>query len=210
VTSFAATERTLLAALAQQVGPDAPTLCGGWTVEDLVVHLLVRESSPASVGIVVRPLSGLLDRASERRKRQDFDDLVGRLRHGPPFWSPYALPKVGALLNSLEFFVHHEDVRRAQPGWEPRVLPDRLEDGLWRSVRTAGKGMARKAPVGVAVERSDTGERAVLRGGDRQVVVRGLPSELILFLFGRTGHARVELLGDTDDVAALENAPLGV
>ena len=37
--------------------------------------------------------------------------------------SPFALPGVDKLLNTTEYVVHHEDVRRAQPGWEPRALP---------------------------------------------------------------------------------------
>ena len=48
MTSIAAHERMLLCALAQQLGPDEPTLCAGWTVRDLVAHLLVREGSPAA------------------------------------------------------------------------------------------------------------------------------------------------------------------
>ena len=31
--------------------------------------------------------------------------------------TPYRLPGVERLTNLLEYFVHHEDLRRAQPGW---------------------------------------------------------------------------------------------
>jgi uncharacterized protein (TIGR03085 family) len=210
VSSLAATERTHLCALAEQLGPDAPTLCEGWTVKDLVVHLLVREGSLAGVGAFVPPLAGALAKATERRGREELGTLVQSLRDGPPRWSPFALPKIGAALNAVEFFVHHEDVRRAQQSWQPRVLDPEVEDALWRNLRLAGRGVASKARVGVVVERSDTGERSRLRGGDRQVVVRGMPSELVMFLFGRTGHARVELLGEPGDVADLEGSPLGV
>ncbi len=212
MTSLAATERAQLCALAQQLGPDAPTLCDGWTVKDLVVHLLVREGSPAAVAVVVPPLAGALAKATERRGREDFGELVTRLRNGPPVWSPFALPKLGSMLNGLEYFVHHEDVRRAQPGWEPRTLAADVEGRLWRSLRLGGRGLVAKAkvPVGVVVERSDTGDRVTLQRGDRKVVARGLPSELVMFLFGRTSHARVELDGDPDDVASLEAASLGV
>lgn len=209
MTSIAAHERALLCALAQQLGPDAPTLCDGWKVRDLVVHLLVREGSPAAVGLVVPPLSGLVDRASERRSAQDFAELVKQLRHGPPLYSPYALPKLGALLNNLEFFIHHEDIRRAQRSWEARTQPTSTEDGLWRSVRMPARGLLRRSPVGVVAERSDTGARAVLKGGEPQVVVRGLPSEIALYVFGRKTQALVELLGDVDDIASLERTPMG-
>ena len=34
------------------VGPDAPTLCEGWTTRDLATHLIVRETRPdAALGI---------------------------------------------------------------------------------------------------------------------------------------------------------------
>jgi uncharacterized protein (TIGR03085 family) len=210
VTSIAAHERALLCALAQQLGPDAPTLCGDWTVKELVVHLLLREGHPAAVGIVVPPLRALLDRATAKTGSQDFNDLVERLRHGPPVWSPFALPRVGALANLLEFYVHHEDIRRAQSSWEPRALPVRTEDGIWRALRHAGRGLVLKAPVGVVGERSDTGARATLKKGDGEVVVRGLPSEVTMFAYGRQPHARVELLGEDADVAALHEASLGI
>ncbi len=212
MSSFVASERARLCAVAEQVGPDAPTLCGEWTVRDLVVHLLLREGSPASAGIMFKPLSGLLDRASSRLGEQEFADLVKRLRHGPPAWSPFALPKIGAMLNLLEFFVHHEDIRRAQPDWRPRSLPRRDEDGIWRSARHAGRGLVAKsgAGVGVVAERTDTGERVTLSRSTPTVTVRGLPSEITLFLFGRKAQAEVELDGAPEDVARLESAGLGI
>lgn len=212
MSSLAASERTQLCALAREVGPDAPTLCGEWSVRDLVVHLLVREGSPAAVGILVPPLGGLLDRASRRLGAQEFEELVERLRQGPPAWSPFALPKVGATFNLLEFFVHHEDVRRARPEWQRRALPRRAEDAIWRSARHAGRGLVAKsgAGVGVAAERTDTGERVTLGRSVPEVTVRGLPSEVTLFLFGRKAQAQVELDGAPGDVARLEGAGLGI
>jgi uncharacterized protein (TIGR03085 family) len=216
VTSIAAHERTLLCALAQQVGPDAPTLSGDWTVRDLVVHLLVRESSPAAVGLVVKPLSGLVDRAMARHDDDDFGTLVARLRHGPPWWTPYALPKVDAVVNLLEFFIHHEDIRRAQPDWTPRALGARTEQGIWKATRHAGRGLVAKAPVGVAAQRTDTdaGEQVTLRpapgGGSGTVTILGRPSEVALYVYGRKAQADVELRGDAADVAAFEGTSLGI
>ena len=211
MTSIAAHERALLCALAQQVGPDAPTLCGEWTVRDLVVHLLLREGHPAAAGILVKPLRGLLDRATEKTSAEEFPHLVKRLRHGPPVWSPFAVPKLGAVANLLEFYVHHEDVRRAQPNWEPRALPTSTEDGIWGALKHLGRGiMLLKAPVGVTAERSDTGARITLKKGDRLVVLRGLPSEVALYAYGRQPQARVELVGDEADIAALSDASLGI
>lgn len=210
MTRMSRTERTELCDVALQVGEDQPTLCEGWTVKDLVVHLLLRERNLASAGIVVKPLAGLLERESRRYARQDFTVLVETLRQGPPVWSPFAIPRVDAAANTAEYFVHHEDIRRAQPSWEPRPLPDRAQGALWKIARVAGKGLVRSVEPGVVLERSDTGERAQLKGGDPTVVVRGLPAELTMFVYGRKAQARVELLGPDDAVAALRGTDLGI
>ncbi len=209
MTSIAAHERALLCTLAQQVGPDAPTLCGGWDVRALVSHLLVREGSPAAVGIVVAPLAGFAERAMARSSARDFGAQVGRLRSGPPRLSPFSLPKVDATVNLVEMYVHHEDIRRAQPGWGPRTLPTTTEDALWKSLRVAGRGFTASSPVGVVARRSDTEETLTLHKGDRVVELVGLPSEITLFAAGRKDQARVETTGDPDDVAALRAAALG-
>ena len=207
---MARTERDALCDLALQLGESEPTLCGDWSVKDLVVHLLVRERSPAAAGIVLKPLSRLTDLETRRFAARDFGMLVEKLRNGPPVWSPYAVPKLDAMFNTLEYFVHLEDIRRAQPDWEPRDLPDAQQKQLWSMIRTAGKALARRAPTGITVENSVTGARVVLKESDDQVVVHGLPSEITMFVFGRQEHARVELLGPDGAVAALREASLGI
>lgn len=210
MTRLARTEREALCDLALQLGEAEATLCGDWTVKDLVVHLLVRERSPAAAGIVVKPLNPLTDLESRRLASRDLSVLVEKLRHGPPVWSPYAVPKLDTMFNTIEFFVHHEDIRRAQPDWEARELPAEAEKVLWGMVRTAGKALVRRAPVGIAIENSATGSRVVLKDSPQQVVVHGLPSEVTLFVYGRQAQAQVELLGDDEDVAALRSSSLGV
>ncbi|MEO5710682.1 MAG: TIGR03085 family metal-binding protein [Nocardioidaceae bacterium] len=202
-------ERTALCDTALQVGEDQPTLSGEWTVKDLVVHLLVREGSPTAAGIFLAPLARLTELESRRLGRRAFNVLVEKLRSGPPLYSPYAVPKLDSTLNTLEFFVHLEDIRRAQPEWSPRALPADDELLIWALVRTAGKGLTRKAPVGVTIENSTTGSTQLLKGGDPMVTVRGLPSELALYVFGRRPEADVELLGDTAAVAGLKDHSLG-
>jgi uncharacterized protein (TIGR03085 family) len=160
--------------------------------------------------VVVRPLAGLTDRVSRRVAERDFTVLVERVRSGPPRYSPFAVPRVDAMVNTMEYFVHHEDIRRARPAWTPRELKERDEDRLWRIVRVAGRGLVRGSDVAVTIERTDTGERAVLKKGGSAVVVRGLPSEVSLFVYGRKQHADVELLGADDDVARLRGSSLGV
>jgi uncharacterized protein (TIGR03085 family) len=207
--SFARRERHALADTARAVGPDAPTMCTGWTARDLLAHLLVREHNPlAAAGIVVPPLAGLTERAMRRRAAEDFDVLLARFR--TPRWTPTALPPVDAALSPVEFFVHHEDLRRAQPDWEPRELPRGDEDVLWRMLQLAGPALVTSAGVPVRVERTDTRDTATLRRGDEPVTVRGLPSELTLFLFGRDQTRGVDLTGPADRVARLRGADRGV
>src|SRR4051794_41943833 len=116
MTAMSRTERTELCDVALQVGGDQPTLCDGWTVKDLVVHLLVRERNPAAVGIAVPPLAGLTERAYRRAPRPHFGGLVEKLREGPPRLSPYAPPEGGAGGDTGGVFLHHRDNPRAGAG----------------------------------------------------------------------------------------------
>src|ERR1700759_3807979 len=150
------TERAALCNTALEVGEDAPTLSGEWSVKDLVIHLLVRERDPLGApGIMISQLEGLTERASRRLGRQDFSALVERLRGGPPLWAPLRVPPVDVLVNGLEFFVHHEDIRRAQPGWEPRELHDGEERILFKACSMGGKAFVRSAGVPVEIRGAD-------------------------------------------------------
>ncbi len=42
-------------------------------------------------------------------------ELIERVRNGPGLLSPTRLDAVDRAVNSVEFFVHHEDVRRGEP-----------------------------------------------------------------------------------------------
>lgn len=207
--SLARRERHDLCDLALALGEDAATLCGAWDAKDLVAHLLVREHRPlGALGIVVPALAGLADREMARLRRRDFAVLVERLRD--PGLTPYGLPVVEELLNTVEYFVHLEDLRRAQPGWEPRTLAADDESRLWSAIRVAGIGLARPAGVPLRIERSDTGSTATLRRGADPVVINGLPSEIVYFLFGRDQVRGLSFEGPTDRVAKLRRADLGI
>jgi uncharacterized protein (TIGR03085 family) len=207
-TPLARRERHELCDLALEVGEDAPTLCGDWTVKQLVAHLLVRENRPwAAAGIVVPPLAGLTERSMERMARRDFGVLVEKLRD--PGLSIYRLPPAEIAFNTLEYFVHHEDVRRAVPGWEQRRLPDADLGLIWKLGRGSGKLMSRRLGVPFRIRRSDTGAEAVLSGGDDPVVVTGPPAEVVLFLFGREYAQDLEFDGPADRVAKARGADLG-
>src|SRR3954471_21694632 len=100
--SMSRTERAALCNAALESGEQAPTLCGRWTVKDLVIHLLVRERDPLGApGILVPQLEALTGRSSRRLADQDFSSLVERVRQGPPKWSPMALPPLDRALNTL-------------------------------------------------------------------------------------------------------------
>lgn len=206
-------ERAALCNAALDAGEQAPTLCGSWTVKDLVIHLLVRERDPLGApGILVPRLESLTDRAARRLADQDFTALVERVRQGPPKWSPMALPPLDRAVNTLEYFVHHEDIRRAGTDWEPRELTDREQKAIWKSIAVAGKGLVRSAGVPVEIRwAGDERERsAVLRKGDDPVVVTGLPSEVALFLFGRDQHAPLDFAGPDQQVERLRKGDLGL
>ena len=208
---LAAAERQHLCDLLLRVGPEAPTLCDGWTARDLRAYLVLREGDPlASVGPVVPAAAGLTARAKERLAAQPYDALVDTLRAGPPLLSPFRLPRVGSAANLLEFYVHHEDVRRPADGGPRRDTPE-LDEPLWGRLRVMGRLLTRHARgLRVALSRRD-GERAVIRGGSGPLVtVTGTPRELTVYLFDRKEVAEVDVTGDPAAVAALQAARLGL
>ncbi|MFD0204105.1 MULTISPECIES: TIGR03085 family metal-binding protein [Saccharothrix] len=190
-------ERRLLTELFAEVGPDAPTLCDPWRTRDLAAHLVLRERRPdAAAGILVKPLAGHTQRVQDAYAAKPWDELVGLVRVGPPRFSPYAL--ADELVNAVEYFVHHEDVRRAREDWEPRS-PDPVRDAvLWRRLAPTARLMYRKSPVGVVLRRPD-GEAVVARRGANPVVLTGQVSELLVHVFGRAA-ARVEYDGEAEAV----------
>ena len=217
---YARDERLALSALLDQAGPREPTLCEGWTTLDLAAHLVVREHRPdAGLGLLGGPLAAHT-RSVQRRlaERTPYPRLVQMIRNGPPRFSLFGLPGADERANVVEYFVHHEDVRRAQPDWEPRKIGQGLAEALWRRLGMA-RFVLRKAPVGVELARDDRPEQA-RPGGPRVritakartpvVTVTGPPAELTLWVAGRTTAARVRLDGSEEAVAALARARWGV
>jgi uncharacterized protein (TIGR03085 family) len=215
--SYSSEERLALCALLDRTGPDAPTLCEGWTTGDLAAHLVLRERRPdAAAGVAGGPLAGYTARVQRRiRARTPFPDLVRSIRSGPPLLSVMAIPGVDELANAVEFFVHHEDVRRAAPGWEPRELSGGESDMLWHRLRTA-RFLLRKAPVGVELARDDIGTgkvaadgrayRVTAKNATPAVTVVGSPAELTMWVMGRRGAARVRMDGIQAAVTRLAEA----
>jgi uncharacterized protein (TIGR03085 family) len=206
--SLASRERAALCELFDEVGPDAPTLCEGWDTRDLAAHLHLRETSPLALGILVTPLSGAMERRQREMASGDWHELVNRVRR-PPWWSPSSIDAVDMRVNGAEYFVHHEDVRRAQPGWEPRELTPSDEKALWAILAAMGKQLYRKASVPVVLRRPD-GAELVVKPGHPAVVVSGPVSELVMHAYGRADQARVTIEGPDDLVARFSDTPLGV
>ena len=226
MTSYAQTERHALADALIAAGPDAPTLCEGWTAADLAAHLVIRENRPdAAVGIMFKPTARWTERVQEGyRDRRPFAALVDQIRNGPPVWSPAKVERVDQLMNMIEYYVPHEDLlrgpdkdlpegRRPDP---PRALDPEFEAQLWHRLRGSAKLMFRKAPVGVTLVRTSTDKSApratvVAKPANPQMVtVAGPAGELVLFAFGRIGAAQVELTGEDSAVAQLRGAKLGI
>lgn len=209
MTTLTRRERTGLCDFALDVGPDAPTLCGDWTARDLVIHLLVRERSLLGApGIVIPALAGMTRRETDRIGGADFATLVARLRD--PGFTPFTLPGIDQVANTVEFFVHHEDLRRAQPEWAPRPLRVSDQTVLWRALSVMGRALVRPAGVPVVIRRTDTDGSVRLRRGADPVTISALPSEIVMFLYGRRQYDGVEFTGPAPAIAALTSAELGI
>jgi len=165
------------------------------------------------------PLAGYTARALQRlARRVNFAELVRTFQNGPPRFSPFALPRLDEMANTVEYFVHHEDVRRAADDWEPRAISDGESDLLWHRLRIA-RLLLRKAPVGVELARDDMDRddmykaspdgpayRITAKNASPVVTVIGSPAELTLWVMGRTAEARVRFDGTEAAVTKLTAA----
>jgi uncharacterized protein (TIGR03085 family) len=213
--TYSRDERRALCALLDETGPEAPTLCEGWTSRDLAAHLVLREHRPdAGMGILGGPLARYTEHVQHRLAQQvPYPRLVETVRNGPPRLSVFGIPGMDERANLVEYFVHHEDVRRGADGWKPRDLDEGLAEQLWERLGMA-RFILRKAPVGIELARSDVNgaggpdrrHRLTVKNGTPVVTVVGHPGELVLWALGRTGAAQVRLDGAEKAIAALTPA----
>lgn len=191
----------------REVGPDAPTLCEGWKTRDLAAHLVIREYRPdAAPGILIPLFASHTEKVQNGvAERTDWEALLDKVASGPPAYSPLKL--LDRVANVAEMFIHHEDVRRAQPGWGPRALDPALTARLRRTLPLMGRMTLAKAPGRVTLRTPD-GETVLTAGRGPAVTVTGPPAELLLFAVGR--QARVEFDGDAAAVQAVRDAPKGL
>ena len=206
--SSAQRERSALVETLRRVGPDAPTLCAGWTTRDLAAHLVVRERRiDATPGITIGFLAGYTAKVQQQTARShSWSELVELVASGPPVYSPFKL--VDSVANLGEMFIHHEDVRRAIDGWQPRVLDASTVAALRRQLGLLSRMMLAKLPAQVSLETID-GRRIARVGRGDAVTVIGEPQELLLFVAGRDA-ARVEFHGDPQAVAAVRESKRGL
>ncbi|OBF50893.1 TIGR03085 family protein [Mycobacterium sp. 852002-53434_SCH5985345] len=204
--SVAQRERAALVDTLRGVGPDAPTLCEGWKTRDLAAHLVIREYRPdAAPGIVIPFFAQHTEKVQDQTAETEWGELVDKVASGPPVYSPLKL--LDAVANVAEMFIHHEDVRRAQPGWNPRELEPALAARLRRTLPLMARVTLAKVPGRVAL-RTPEGKTLLTAGRGPAVTVTGAPEELLLFAVGRS--ARVEFDGDASAVQAVRDAPKGL
>jgi uncharacterized protein (TIGR03085 family) len=193
-------ERAALVETMHTVGPDAPTLCGDWTTRDLAAHLVVREGRlDTTPGIAIPFLAGYTEKVrSQVAGSTDWDELLDKVASGPPLYSPFKI--LDPVANMGEMYIHHEDVRRAQTGWEPRPLDDATVTALGRGLPIMARLTLAKAPARVTL-RTPQGRDLVTVGRGPELTITGEPQELLLFISGRDA-VRLKFDGD----AALADA----
>lgn len=205
-------ERLELCDLLNELGPAVPTLIEGWTAYDLAAHLVLREHDLVAGPCLVLP--GPFERFAEQRrvrlaKRKEFTWLVARIRSGPPVGF-FRIGWVRALANLNEFFVHHEDVRRANKRG-PRSLTPAMDAALWRNVRRGSHYLSRRLHgCGLEIDWAGTNERVIARPNEPTARLSGPPGELLLYIFGRQSAAHVDVSGPPEAIAAVRRTHFGM
>lgn len=202
-------ERRDLCDLMTELGPDAPTLCEGWTTRHLAAHLAIRERDlRAGPGIIFGgPFAGFTDKLQAKEMQRPFDEIIGRVRTPPA--GPLSIPAVRSAMSFVEYLVHHEDVRRANGG-EPRTDRPDLQAEAWKALCRMGGLLVRKAKTGrelnLVATGSTTGDKSFGKG--MPVAIWGEPVELLLYLEGR--HSVITMGGAPNDVAAVAAGNFGI
>jgi uncharacterized protein (TIGR03085 family) len=207
VASWAVHERAALVDALIELGPDAPTLCDGWQTKDMAAHVYVRERRPdAALGVLpLGPLSAYTDRVMASALRTlGYEEIVRRIRQVP---AHLRIGSLDALINTVEYFVHTEDVRRPN-GLPARDLPEDFEQTIWRRLSKQARLSFRR--VDAQLKLVPTVGDPVEFGKGEPLEIHGRPSELMLLAFNRKDAAKVDLIGSTRAVEKLHSATLGL
>jgi uncharacterized protein (TIGR03085 family) len=172
-------------------------------------HLVVRERRPdAMVSNLIPALAGHGEHIRLAKAARPYSEVVWEVRN-PPWWSPLSNPLTNELANGLEFFIHHEDVRRGSPGWEPRVLDAGQRAAIWRAVKFTARIGLRRLHIPVLLRAPGLGQVTI--GGDPPwATLSGDPGELALFVSGRQRASRVDVEAPPATAELLRTADLGV
>lgn len=202
-------ERDAFAATLRELGSGAPTILPGWDAPELLEHLLLRERYPhLLLGSMLPGVLGRPAAAARRAVRETpWDQLVETFRAGPGSLSP-----VGALDRATgegELLIHHEDLRRAQDGWEPRRLTPEQDAQAWRAL-TLMSPLILRVPTDVTLVSPRGGLRRRTRSSAGSLRVHGDSLELLLWASGRDEVARVQIHGDDHALHALREGRRGV
>jgi uncharacterized protein (TIGR03085 family) len=207
MTSWAAHERAALVEALGEVGPDAPTLCEGWTAADLAAHVYVRERRPdAALGVLpLGPLSAYTNRVMRSVLRiYSYDELLRKVAEVSPILRVTHLDEA---INVIEFFIHTEDVRRPNK-LALREMPEEFERKVWSRLARQGRMSFRRVPARVRLVPS-VGEPVEFGTGEL-VEVHGKPTELLMLAFNRKADAKVQYDGSQTAIDALQGARIGL
>jgi len=205
-------EQRAVHATLTDIGPDAPTLCTGWTTRELAAHLATGVMLGGALAVGGRLLIARVPvrmgaagaRVNDRlvRARRSFDASLARLARRPP---ALVTTKTTAPITLAELWVHHEDVRRAN-GMGPRPEPAELAAAVDFLVRYQRRLFAAAGLTVIVLDgRVDvTGAR----GGTASV--HGPAGELLVWLAGRRPASTATITGDDDVAARIAVVPLSI
>ncbi|WP_084677336.1 maleylpyruvate isomerase family mycothiol-dependent enzyme [Yaniella halotolerans] len=205
---FVAASRAAFVAALYAAGPNEPTLVDQWQTQHLAASVYLRENphqvtsrasgtSSATMNTAIEKL------AEESSSRKAFYNLVRKIGDGAESQSAGQRPSLFKRIRNsmkqrrhetesllLEFFVHTEDIRRAQSRWAPRKLSDTYASALFEQLREQARKYYGNAKTGYVLVRTN-GERIVAKRGTTLTYVTGPAGELVLHALGRPDHALV-------------------
>ena len=202
--TLAQRQRAQLLDLFLELGPFAPTLCEGWKTQDLAAHLFIREHRPRALpGMAIKKFADLTERIQmESLHKFGYTGLVSKLRKPALFMRP-----LDRVINGAEYFIHHMDVLRAND--RDQEITAREEDSLRVPLKMFASKAAKTYGDRVVFDTND-GKQLELGQGTRPVHVIGTPSEILLFVAGRTDAARIQLVGEPEAVSKFTASAGGI
>lgn len=185
-------QRAIACNVFRRVSPESPTLCEGWSAYDLATHLWTLDHDP-----LAWPAIGIGALSSWERKRFDriqqrlpYPALIDQLAAGRGSFACMPTDRFEDYRHSLgEWFVHTEDVRRAN-GISKPDYPDDLQVAFWLRLQAAAKALFPLRGIRFVTTSGATGRTG---RGAIETTVTGEPAELLLWAYGRRDAADVEL-----------------